>query len=88
MLAGYGIPAFVAYGVIIGEVIAPIMMILGIFTRLAALSAAATMVVAWLMVGVHHTFALSPSVHGRLKILFTTLWPLLSLRFTAVAVTR
>lgn len=49
-----------AYGVIIGEVIAPIMMILGVFTRLAALSAAATMVVAWLMVGVHHTFALSP----------------------------
>jgi putative oxidoreductase len=60
MLAGYGIPAFVAYGVIIGEVIAPVMMMLGIFTRLAALSAAATMVVAWLMVGIHHTFALSP----------------------------
>ena len=59
MLAGYGIPAFVAYGVIIGEVIAPIMMMLGIFTRLAALSAAATMIVAWLMVGIHHTFALS-----------------------------
>ena len=53
-----GLPGFIAYGVLIGEVVAPILIILGFLTRPAALVLAFTMVVAWLMVGTGETFAL------------------------------
>lgn len=59
MLAAHGIPGFVGYGVLVGEFIAPIMIILGIFTRPAALVAAITMLVAWLLAGIGHTFELT-----------------------------
>ncbi|VYU65984.1 DoxX family protein [Metakosakonia massiliensis] len=58
MLAAQGLPTFIAYGVLIGEVVAPVLIVLGIFTRPAALVLAFTMVVAWLMVGVGKTGAL------------------------------
>ncbi|MEG1209683.1 MAG: DoxX family protein [Leclercia sp.] len=58
MLASKGLPGFIAYGVLIGEVVAPILIILGILTRPSALVLAFTMVVAWLMVGTGKTFAL------------------------------
>ena len=48
----------VAYGVLVGEVVAPILLILGVLTRPAALVLAFTMVVAWLMVGLDKTVAL------------------------------
>ncbi|KHN54740.1 DoxX family protein [Pectobacterium fontis] len=50
MLASAGLPAFVGYGVYVGEVITPILMILGIFTRPSALIFSFTMVVATLLV--------------------------------------
>lgn len=37
MLTAKGIPEFIGYGVYIGEVVAPVMIILGIFTRLGSL---------------------------------------------------
>ncbi|CZE47428.1 DoxX family protein [Campylobacter geochelonis] len=37
MLSGAGLPEFIGYGVYLGEFIAPIMIILGIFTRFASL---------------------------------------------------
>lgn len=46
MLAAVGLPGFIAYGVYVGEVVAPIMMIIGFRTRIAAAIMAATMVVA------------------------------------------
>lgn len=58
MLVAKGLPGFIAYGVLVGEVIAPILIILGILTRPVALVLAFTMVVAWLMVGTGKTFAL------------------------------
>lgn len=58
MLVEKGLPGFIAYGVLIGEVVAPVLIVLGIFTRPAALVLAFTMVVAWLMVGTGKTFAL------------------------------
>ncbi|QMO21869.1 DoxX family protein [Escherichia fergusonii] len=51
MLIAKGFPGFIAYGVLIGEVVAPVLIILGILTRPSALVIALTMVVAWLMVG-------------------------------------
>lgn len=58
MLVAKGLPGFIAYGVLVGEVVAPILIILGILTRPAALVLAFTMVVAWLMVGTGKTLAL------------------------------
>lgn len=58
MLTAHGIPGFVAYGVLLGEVVAPVLIILGILTRLSALGLAFTMVVAWLLVGLDKTFML------------------------------
>lgn len=58
MLVAKGLPGFMAYGVLIGEVVAPCLLIVGILTRPAALVLAFTMVVAWLMVGTGKTFAL------------------------------
>ncbi|WP_226092707.1 DoxX family protein [Dickeya oryzae] len=49
MLAAHGLPGFIAYGVFMGEVVTPILMILGIFTRPAALIFSFTMVVALLL---------------------------------------
>lgn len=36
LLVEHGLPAFVAYGVYLGEVVAPLLMIVGVFTRLAS----------------------------------------------------
>jgi putative oxidoreductase len=58
MLVAKGWPGFIAYGVLVGEVVAPCLLIVGILTRPAALVLAFTMVVAWLMVGLGKTFAL------------------------------
>ena len=46
LLEGSGLPGFLAYGVYVGEVVAPIAMILGYFTRSAAILLSFTMVVA------------------------------------------
>lgn len=58
MLIAKGFPGFIAYGVLVGEVIAPCLIILGILTRPAALVLAFTMIVAWLMVGMNETWTL------------------------------
>ena len=42
-LAKSGLPEFLAYGVYIGEIVVPILLIFGLFTRLAALGMAITM---------------------------------------------
>ena len=46
MLQTHHLPVFVGYGVYVAEVIAPILLILGLFTRLAALVIAFDMVMA------------------------------------------
>jgi putative oxidoreductase len=46
MLTGIGLPAFIAYGVYIGEIVAPIMIMIGFRTRIAALVLAFNMIVA------------------------------------------
>jgi len=52
MLVGKGLPAFFAWGAYVGEVIAPILVILGIYTRLGGLLITVQMVVAILLVHV------------------------------------
>jgi putative oxidoreductase len=46
MLAGVGLPATLAYGVYIGEVLAPLLLIIGFYSRIAALVIVANMLFA------------------------------------------
>ncbi|WP_159565764.1 DoxX family protein [Budvicia diplopodorum] len=59
MLISKGLPGFIAYGVFIGEIIAPVLIILGIFTRPAAFIVAVNIVIATLMVGTGKFFTLT-----------------------------
>ncbi|RLB51817.1 MAG: GntR family transcriptional regulator [Deltaproteobacteria bacterium] len=45
-LAGKGLPEFLQYGVYLGEVVAPVLLILGVVPRISAFLIASTMVVA------------------------------------------
>lgn len=46
MLAAKGLPTFLAYGVYVGEIVAPLLLVLGLFTRPAALVFVFNMIVA------------------------------------------
>jgi putative oxidoreductase len=52
-LASNGLPEFVAYGVYVGEVLAPVMMILGLFTRLSGAITVVNMIFAIWLVHAH-----------------------------------
>lgn len=77
MLSSHGMPAFFAWGVYVGEVIAPILVILGIYTRLGALLIALNMVVAILLAHSHQLLMLSNSGGWQLELqgmfLFTSI---------------
>ncbi|KQY00887.1 GntR family transcriptional regulator [Massilia sp. Root133] len=59
MLAKAGLPGALAYLVYIGEVIAPLLILFGVFTRAAALVVAVNMIVALLLVHTSQFFTLS-----------------------------
>lgn len=46
MVVANGMPAFVAYGVLVGEVVAPLMLLLGVYARIGALLIAINMLFA------------------------------------------
>jgi putative oxidoreductase len=56
-----GLPAFVAYGVYVGEVIAPLLLILGFYSRAAAVVVAINMVFAIFLVHQGELFSLGQS---------------------------
>jgi putative oxidoreductase len=58
MVASHGLPAFLAYGVLIGEVIAPVMAILGWQARVAGLLMVGNMLVAIALVHMGELFTL------------------------------
>lgn len=58
MLAAKGLPAFVAYGVYIGEVLAPLMLIAGVFTRVGAMLVVGNMLFAIWLVHTQQIFTL------------------------------
>lgn len=62
MLAGMGLPGFVAYGVLVGEILASLMIIFGFRARLGAVIMAFNMVVAILLAHSKDIFSMSP--HG------------------------
>jgi putative oxidoreductase len=59
MLAQAGAPAFLGYGVYIGEVVAPLMILVGFYARPAALIVAVNMIVAVLLVHTSQFFTLN-----------------------------
>ncbi|MVW63650.1 DoxX family membrane protein [Massilia sp. NEAU-DD11] len=59
MLAKAGLPGALAYLVYIGEVIAPLLILFGVFTRAAALVVVVNMIVALLLVHTSQFFTLS-----------------------------
>lgn len=61
MLVGAGLPAFLAYGVYIGEVLAPALLIVGFQVRLAAIVVAINMLFAIGLVHMGHFFELGKS---------------------------
>jgi len=59
LLSGVGIPEFIAYGVFLGEIIAPICILIGYRTRIASLLVAFSMVMAILLAHAKDVFALN-----------------------------
>ncbi|POP46751.1 DoxX family protein [Superficieibacter electus] len=59
ILESKGLPGFIAYGVFIGEIIAPLLIIVGWFTRPAALIYAFNILVATLLVGTDKIFSIT-----------------------------
>ena len=62
MLQAKGLPTAMAYGVYVGEVLAPLLLVVGLFTRLSAGVIAFNMVVATLLV--HAADVVKLSEHG------------------------
>jgi putative oxidoreductase len=58
MLAKANLPSVLAYGVYLGEIVAPILLIIGIWTRLAAIVIAINMIVAVLLAHAGEIFSL------------------------------
>ena len=62
MLEESGLPGFMAFGVYVGEVVAPLMILLGLYTRLAGAALAINMAFAVLLV--HSSDVLALEQHG------------------------
>ena len=60
MLAKVGLPGVLAYGVYVGEVLAPVLLILGLWTRAAALVIALNMIAAVGLAHMGQLFSLGP----------------------------
>jgi putative oxidoreductase len=67
-LAEAGLPGFIAYGVYVGEVIAPLMIILGLFSRHAAVLIVINMLFAILLVHTGDILALTKHGGWRLEL--------------------
>ena len=64
MVTGHGLPAVLAYGVYAGEVLGPILLIVGFYARLGAALVAANMLFAIFLAHRADVFALNPQSGG------------------------
>ena len=67
-LSASGFPSMLAYGVYLGEVIAPLMLIFGIFTRYGAIIIVINMVFAIMLMHMNHVFAITEHGGWRLEL--------------------
>lgn len=82
MLVEKGLPGFFAYGVIVGEVLAPILIIIGFRTRIAALILAFNCLVAVLMAHSQDIFKISDHGGWELELLGLYFFTAIALFFT------
>lgn len=82
MLVEKGLPGFFAYGVLIGEILAPVLLIIGFRTRIAAVIYAVNCLVAVLMVHSADIFKLSDHGGWELELLGLYFFGSLVLFFT------
>ena len=83
MLAAKGLPGFLAYGAVVGEVLAPLALILGLFTRGAAAVVAFNMLVAIAMTQLGSLCSVDPNTGGwAVELPMLYLLPALALVFT------
>ncbi|MDX2445117.1 MAG: DoxX family protein [Bacteroidales bacterium] len=82
MLIGKGIPGFLAYGVYAGEVIAPILLMIGFRTRIAALILVINMLVIFFIAHPGDIFALTEKGAWELELAGLYLFSSLALFFT------
>lgn len=59
-IVAHGVPDWLAYGVYLGEVVGPILVLLGVFSRIGGALIALNMIVAVLVAGTGHLLALGP----------------------------
>jgi putative oxidoreductase len=59
MLSTMGLPVFIAYGVYIGEVLAPLLLIFGVFTRIGGLLVVGNMIFALMLAHASQIFTMS-----------------------------
>ncbi len=67
-LASKGLPEFIAYGVYAGEVLAPLMMIVGVFTRIAGVITVGNMIFAIFLVHSHQLLMLTKNGGWQLEL--------------------
>lgn len=72
VVSEHGLPIFLSYGIYIGEVIAPLLIIIGFRTRLASLALALTCILIVLFAHVNEVFSLN--AHGGLAIELITIY--------------
>jgi putative oxidoreductase len=82
MLAQANLPAALAWGVYVGEIVAPILLIIGVWTRLAAILIAINMIVAVLMAHAAQLFTLNPEGGYALELQAMFLFVAIALAFT------
>lgn len=80
-VAGWGLPEIVAYGVYIGEVVAPLLLILGVYTRWAGLIVVVNMLFAIGLAHMNHLFALTDHGGYRLELQMFYLFGALAVMF-------
>ncbi|TJY35982.1 DoxX family protein [Pontimicrobium aquaticum] len=82
LLNQYGLPSFIAYGVFIGEILAPILIIIGYRTKLVGLVFAINCFVAILMVQLPNLFKLNESGGWAIGLIFIYMMFGIALFFT------
>ena len=82
MLESYGLLSIIAYGVLIGEVIVPILLVIGFRTRIAALVYAINMLIAVMLVHINDIFTLSTTGGWTLELQGLYFFGALALFFT------
>ena len=82
MLAGMGLPEFLAYGALVGEVVAPLLLIVGLLTRPVAAVIAFNMLVAVAMAHCGDICSLSPMGGWAIELPMLFFFPAVALVFT------